>query len=299
MNMRKLAFLLMFFAIAVFAQQPQAPNGTPIAKLNAAYTNGIAPGYWPTKGTGLTLNVSAGTVVCSGTTPTYYAAGTLTMTNSTTNYVYLNTASSCAVTSNTTGFTTATIPIAVVVAAGGVITTITDVRSPFNAGSGGGGSSAGWYVASQSIQWVSALGLDTNDGLSPATAKLTWDRACTALTGGSNSPPLTCGQGTIYVIGSVAANTDATKGRWLMGLTDVNYASPPTGWYRSSGALRTICVGGNNSVYANGSVATCTVSGGSSTPGIPGLWLSNLFNFEDDHIAVQQYLGSPVRIGID
>lgn len=162
-----------------------------------------------------------------------------------------------------------------------------------------GGGSGGWYVAGQSIQWLSELGSDSNDGLSPATAKLTWDGACAALYGGSNSAPLTCGKGDIYVIGSPAANTDATKGRWLLGPSDVNYASPPAGWYRWSGPLRTICAGGPNPGYANGSVSTCTITGGSSTPGIPGLWLSNLTNFEDDHIAMQQYLGTPVRIGMD
>src|ERR1017187_5241351 len=86
-----------------------------------------------------------------------------------------------------------------------------------------GGGSGGWYVAGQSIQWLSELGSDSNDGLSPATAKLTWDGACAALYGGSNSAPLTCGKGDIYVIGSPAANTDATKGRWLLGPSEVNY----------------------------------------------------------------------------
>ena len=135
----KRLLIFLFFASAVFAQQPQAPQGTPPFDVNARYTSGVGVGYAPTKDlTGLTLHLAGGTVVCSGTTPTFYAGGTLAMTNSTTNYVYLN-ISGCAPASNTSGFTSSTIPIAIVVTAGGNITTLTDVRSLFNSGTGGGG----------------------------------------------------------------------------------------------------------------------------------------------------------------
>jgi hypothetical protein len=60
---------------------------------------------------------------------TNYAANTLAMANNTTNYVFLDTASSCAPGTNTTGYTSSLIPIATVITSGGVITTITDDRT--------------------------------------------------------------------------------------------------------------------------------------------------------------------------
>src|SRR5436309_1752959 len=81
--------------------------------------------------------------MCPAGTIVNYTAGTLTMTNATTNYVYLDLAASCAPASNTTGFTSSGIPIATVVTSGGAITTLTDVRTAFFAGSGATGSGAG------------------------------------------------------------------------------------------------------------------------------------------------------------
>lgn len=131
MGIRK--FLVVFFTLAasLAAQQPQAAPGTPLFGVNAKYANGVGPGYWPQAGAGLVLNVGKGTVNCANTIVAY-AGGTLTMANNTTNYIYLDSASSCAPGSNTSGFTSATIPIAVVVTASGVITTITDDRTPFS-----------------------------------------------------------------------------------------------------------------------------------------------------------------------
>jgi hypothetical protein len=115
-----------------FAQQPQAQQGQPLSALNAKYVNGVAPGYWPTAGTANNLNLSAGTVLCgSPPAPVNYAGGTLSMAASVTNYVYLDTSSSCAPASNTTGFTFTTIPIAVVAMTGSTISSITDVRTWF------------------------------------------------------------------------------------------------------------------------------------------------------------------------
>jgi hypothetical protein len=100
--------------------------------VNAKYVNGVAPGYWPTAGAGLTLNIAAGTAIC-GNLPVKvdYAGGTLTMTNAATNYVYLDPVASCVPAKNTTGFTAGVIPVAQVAAAGGVITGVTDVRTWF------------------------------------------------------------------------------------------------------------------------------------------------------------------------
>lgn len=122
-------------ALIGHAQQPQTsdiPPTQPIFSVNAKYTQGTGPGYWPTAGSGLTLNLTAGTAVCTGTIITY-AGGTLTMTNSTTNYVYLNQASSCApATSTSSSVFSTNFPIAVVIASGGVITSIQDVRTMFS-----------------------------------------------------------------------------------------------------------------------------------------------------------------------
>ena len=62
------------------------------------------------------------------------------MTASVTNYVYLNTASSCVPAVKTSAFAAADIPIAVVTASGSAITGITDDRTMFNAPSSSGGS---------------------------------------------------------------------------------------------------------------------------------------------------------------
>lgn len=119
-------------SIMSLAQQPQSPAGTPLYSANAKYVNGVAPGYWPTAGSGLTLNVSAGTAYC-GNPPALvnYPGGTLTMTASATNYVYLNPAVNCAPAVSASAFTAGQIPIAKVVAGTSSITSVTDARTWF------------------------------------------------------------------------------------------------------------------------------------------------------------------------
>jgi hypothetical protein len=137
---RRILSLSVFAIIAAFsimsAQQPQCPT-CPIVAVNAKYVNGAAPGYAPKAGTGLTLNLSAGRVRC-GPTMINYAGGTLTLANNTTNYVYLDTASSCVPASNTSGYSSGLIADATVVTSGGVITSITDDRTFGLANSTGG-----------------------------------------------------------------------------------------------------------------------------------------------------------------
>jgi hypothetical protein len=128
-----LVTLALFLTAAGFAQQVQTSDVTntqPLQSVNVKYVEGVGPGYWPTAGSGLTLNLAKGTAFCGGAVATY-AGGTLTMTNSTTNYVYLNTSSSCVPAVKTTTFTSSDITIAVVVTSGGAITTITDDRTWF------------------------------------------------------------------------------------------------------------------------------------------------------------------------
>jgi hypothetical protein len=117
----------------LFGQQPQAQQGQPLYAANAKYVNGVAPGYWPTPGTGLTLNLSTGTALCGNPlAPVTYAGGTLTMTATATNYVYLDPLGSCVPTSNTSGFGVGQIPVAVVVTNASAITAVNDVRSFFS-----------------------------------------------------------------------------------------------------------------------------------------------------------------------
>ncbi|VVC05058.1 Uncharacterised protein [uncultured archaeon] len=124
-----LVFALLFSAIG-FAQNPQTQKA-PISALNAQYVNGIGPGYWVTAGSGLTLNVSSGTSWCDALL-TNYAGGTLTMTASTTNYIYLNSSNDCTPATKTTAFIGGDIPIATVVTSSSAITTITDERTMFS-----------------------------------------------------------------------------------------------------------------------------------------------------------------------
>ncbi len=138
MAMRRILLLLLTPSL-VFAQQPQT-SVAPIVAVNVKYVQGYGGGgYWPQAGAGLILNIAAGTVICVNTA-TSYAGGTLTLTNSTTNYVYLDGAASCAPAFNTSGFTASSMPIAKVVTSGGVITTITDARTPFALRTGAAGA---------------------------------------------------------------------------------------------------------------------------------------------------------------
>jgi hypothetical protein len=88
---RRWAVATTLFALAATAsgQQP-ATQTAPIHAINTKYVNGVAPVYWPTAGSGLTPNISAGTAFCGGSIQTC-ARGTLTMAASSTDYVYLDT----------------------------------------------------------------------------------------------------------------------------------------------------------------------------------------------------------------
>ncbi len=155
-------FALVFCSPAwLVCQQPQAPAGTPLYAVNAKYVNGLAPGYWPTAGSGLTLNLSSGTAYCGNPPASVtYVGGTLTLSASATNYVYLDPAANCAPTSNTTGFYAGDIPIAKVVAGASAITSVADLRtwsSPNPAAVSGSGA----------VQ-ISALGTNQNITLAPS-----------------------------------------------------------------------------------------------------------------------------------
>jgi hypothetical protein len=115
--------------VTAFCQQPQTSTA-PVFAANAKYVQGVGPGYWPTAGAALTLNLAAGTAFCNAA-PVEYAGGTLAMAASQTNYIYLDPAASCAPASNTTGFSIGHIPIAKVVTDASAITSVTDLRNWF------------------------------------------------------------------------------------------------------------------------------------------------------------------------
>jgi Pectate lyase superfamily protein len=124
--------LIAFCPSLVLGQQPQASAGAPIYAVNAKYVNGMAPGYWPTAGSGLTLDLSAGTSYCGDPpAPVTYPGGSLTMSANATNYVYLDPSNSCAPAVSTSPFSQGQIPISNVVTGASSITTITDERTWF------------------------------------------------------------------------------------------------------------------------------------------------------------------------
>lgn len=159
------------------------------------------------------------------------------------------------------------------------------------------------YSASDSIvtrdpavQYVSPSGNDHNDGLSWDRSKLTGYAACEALAGGSTTPP-TCGSGTIRVADRVSwGGPLISGGLFLMGPHDPNYASPPLGWLRYTGAL-TIDCGIPRDVGPHGHVSLCTLLGGGPA-GRPGFWLSSLASFTMRNIALENYVSQAGRLGI-
>lgn len=135
-----LLLILGMFAGKSLAQQPQTQTA-PLYAVNAKYVNGVAPGYSPTVNSGLILNIGPGTSVCNGTVQNY-AGGTLTLTASTTNYIYLDTSNGCTPTVSTSGFISS-LPVAMVNTGSSAINSIADVRTPFNNSNGGGVSAPG------------------------------------------------------------------------------------------------------------------------------------------------------------
>jgi hypothetical protein len=123
---------VVFFEAGIGLAQQPSTSVAPIFNANAKYVNGVGPGYWPTAGALLTLNLTAGTATC-GSPPVLvtYSGGTLPMTASQTNFVFLDPSLNCAPSSNTNGFVAGQIPLAKVVTNSTAIATITDARNWF------------------------------------------------------------------------------------------------------------------------------------------------------------------------
>lgn len=140
--------ILLSLAMSLVAQQPQSSN--PVFHVNAETVQGVGPGFWPSAGSGLTLNVGPGTAIgCSsywhGATlndgANTYAGGTLTLADNATNYVYWSAASSCQPAAKLNGFVDGDAAIARVVTSSGAIVSILDLRSPSMGPTGAAGTS--------------------------------------------------------------------------------------------------------------------------------------------------------------
>lgn len=125
--------ILPLVSTAGHGQQPQTQTIPPVSALNSQYVQGVAPGYYPTPGTGLTLNLGPGTSFCNGGL-VYYPGGTLSMAPNATNYVYLDAMAGCTPAANVAGLGISTIPVARVWTSSSGITSIVDDRTWFSTG---------------------------------------------------------------------------------------------------------------------------------------------------------------------
>jgi hypothetical protein len=203
-----LALGLVLAAGSSYGQQAQTQTA-PIYPVNAKYTQGTSPGYWPTPGTGLVLNIAAGRVRCVNTMINF-AGGTLTLTNNTTNYVYLDVASSCIPAFNTSGYTAGVIAIATVTTSGGVITGIFDDRtlgiSTPMGGSGTGVTGTGSPVSGNLVKWSGVASITNGDLSGDCTTSGTLATNCSKINGTSFSGTST------HLVAFGASNTPADSG---------------------------------------------------------------------------------------
>lgn len=125
--------LVILYSSLLYGLQPQTNNVSntqPLYSANATHVDNVAPGNWSTAESGLTSTLSAGAALCgSPTAEVFYGRGTLTLTASATNWVYLDPANKCSPASNNTGFPVGAIPNSEVVTSSGSVTAITDTRT--------------------------------------------------------------------------------------------------------------------------------------------------------------------------
>ncbi|HEV2987866.1 MAG TPA: hypothetical protein VG759_05455, partial [Candidatus Angelobacter sp.] len=148
------------------------------------------------------------------------------------------------------------------------------------------------------VQMVSPNGNDANDGLSWASAKMHVYNALQALPGGSST---FAGTGTVLLSGTVNyGGPVANQGMWLMGQSDPNFASPPSGWLKMNtySPINIECVNANGGTN-NG--ATCVMNGGGQADLVhPAVWLSAYAQgFRMKGISLQNYRNTYIKLGID
>jgi len=216
-NIMKNTFCVLLSALSLYpvaAKSQQTPQQ--LVRMNVGSVQGVTPGYKATAGSGLTLNLAAGTAFCGGNIQSY-AGGTLTMAPSATNYVYLDPSANCAPASNTSGFTAAAIPIATVLTGSYAVTTVTDNRTMFT---GTGGSGVGTCAANQ---FVTAVNSGSPTCAQPAFSNLVGAALPAQLpsaTGGA--------QGAIQLIGDLGGTSSTPKVTGIQGIP-VSSTAPSNG----------------------------------------------------------------------
>jgi hypothetical protein len=220
-------------ACAAFGQNPQTQTA-PIYAVNAKYANGVAPGYAPTFGSGLNVLIGPGTANCSGSIVTY-TGGSLTLTASTTNYVYLNTSASCVPAVKTTSFTSSDIPLATIATGSSTISGILDDRTFFTTGNGG---SSG----------VSAIVPGSNVNCSPIVSGQCIGTVTLSATGGGGGLP----SSTAYIMAGYS------------GLYDDNHSlssGVTAAAWSCNGTTCTVNTTGAHNLVAGNYVDVCSLSG--------------------------------------
>lgn len=131
------------------------------------------------------------------------------------------------------------------------------------------------------IRYVGPAGNDGDEGNTWQTAKLTVDAALCSLPGGSCTPPLRTGAGTVYFVSGVhACAADSSDGIMLMGRADPNYGAPPKCWlHEDLNAGQGVAIigigavnGGNNSHAPRAAIIQSNDANGDRNK--PTLWLS-------------------------
>jgi hypothetical protein len=256
--------LLFCVAVMGYGQNPQSQTA-PLYAVNAKYTNGVAPGYWPTQlpvgsepaATGLDINIGPGTVNCGSGAILAYAGGSFPLTANTTNYIYLNTSSSCAPQVKTTAFVGADIPIATVVTGSSTISSLTDDRTPFTVPPASGTAPINGIV-------------DTTGGTFAATCGLTLDERASGATT-VNLPAITQGCAGIIMRGpSAGAVTVAPpSGVSYDGVTTQLGPGDGIGWYTDGTGYHSTrpLIAGSNITFTStltGITVSATGGGGGS-----------------------------------
>lgn len=164
---------------------------------------------------------------------------------------------------------------------------------------GGAGANAALKPANaDAVCYASPSGDDANDGLSMGSAKQHVYNCLTALPGGSASAPATTGKGTVdFADGTTYGGPATGGGFWVMGASDPNYASQPTGWMRISGPVNFIGYGCKNAPQI-GTQSQCQAPWGSGVDANhPAIWLSGVRQTMGFANLAIQYPGVAVRAG--
>jgi Repeat of unknown function (DUF5907) len=200
-------YLLAMLSLGSFITARAVPQQT--VRMNVTSTQGLSPGFKATAGTGLVLNLSTGTAFCGGSVQNYQG-GTLPLTASSTNYVFLNPASNCVPTLNTTGFTPGVIPIATVVTGATSISSITDSRTIFTAGTASGSGSGNC----PSNQFVTAV----NNGSGPTCAQPGFPNLSGTVASSQLPAATTAAQGAIQLSGDLSGTATTPKVAAIQGV---------------------------------------------------------------------------------